>query len=198
MAKHHHQDPTDPARHEAHRRHDHHNDDPAAHREEPDPHVWLSPRLARLQAQTICDELRRIDPAHKGDYRKNRDAFHADLDRLDRKIAERLAPLKGRTFYVLHPAFGYFASHYGLRQEAVEIGGKSPPLKHIEEILKQAGGKGVKVIFVQPQFWPKAAETIAAQIGAKVVVMNPLARDYVGNLEDVAEKIQRALNEPAE
>ena len=158
-----------------------------------DPHTWLSPRLAKIQAQTICDELCKADPANKADYVENLAALQADLDRLDERIAKALAPLKGRTFYVFHPAFGYFSSAYGLKQEAVEVGGKNPTLKHVERLIGRAKADGVRLIFVQPQFSPRAARTIAARIDGEVIPMDPLAKDYIRNLQDMAEKIQRAL-----
>jgi zinc transport system substrate-binding protein len=42
-------------------------------------------------------------------------------------IATVQAPLQGREFYVFHPAFGYFAQDYGLKQVAVETGASSRP-----------------------------------------------------------------------
>ena len=158
-----------------------------------DPHTWLSPKLASIQARAICGELCKLDPAHEKDYTDNLETLVARLDRLDKKIAEVLAPLKGRTFYVFHPAFGHFAEAYGLQQQAVETGGKSPGPKHVKDLVDRARREGVKVIFVQPQFSKRLAETVAAQIGGTVVPMDPLARDYVANLEAMAEKIRIAL-----
>jgi zinc transport system substrate-binding protein len=175
-----------PHHHEEHRGH-------ADHQGEMDPHVWLSPPLAKIQAQTICNELCRADPPHREDYRKNLAALHADLDHLHAKLTSQLAPLKGRTFYVLHPAFGYFGATYGLKQEAVETGGKAPGLKHIRELLGRARAEGVKVIFVQPQFSDRQAKTLAGELGGSVVAIDPLAYDYVANLQDIASKIRQAL-----
>lgn len=163
---------------------------------ETDPHVWLSPRLAKVQARTMCDALCEADPAHAGDYRENLAALHADLDRLDRRIAAALAPLKGRTFYVFHPAFAYFGAAYGLKQQAVETGGKAPGPRHVKALIDKARAEGVKVIFVQPQFSDREARTVADQIGGAVVPMDPLARDYINNLEDMAAKVRAALGQP--
>ena len=171
---------------------------PPHHGDEMDPHVWLSPKLAKLQAATICRTLCEVDPAHRDDYRRNLEDLHQDLDRLDARIAAALAPLKGRTFYVFHPAFGHFAAAYGLKQEAVETGGKSPGPKHLKELIDRARAEGVKVIFVQPQFSERAARTIARQIDGAVVPMDPLSRDYIRNLEEMAEKIRTALGGAAD
>jgi len=163
------------------------------HENELDPHIWISPRLAKMQAQTICQTLAEIDPAHKPDYERNLQQLQADLDGLDAQIASALAPLKGKTFFVFHPAFGYFAQDYGLKQEAVETGGKAPGPKHVKELIDKAKSEGVRVIFVQPQFSEQAARTIAQQIGGVVVPIDPLSKDYVANLQEVARKIREAL-----
>jgi len=170
-----------------------HPDEHGHDADELDPHVWLSPRLAKVQARTICDELCAIDPAGATLFGENLRSLEADLDRLDAEIAESLAPVRGRTFFAFHPAFGYFAEAYGLKQRAVEMGGKSPGARHIKRLIEQAKAEGVKVIFVQPQFSQSAAEAIADQIGGAVVPLDPLARDYLSNLRDMARKIHGAL-----
>lgn len=180
--------------------HHHHDDGPhgEGHGGELDPHIWLSPPLAKIQAKTVCDELCTLDGDHEADYRANLAALHGDLDRLHAQIARDLAPLKGRTFYSLHPAFGYFAAAYGLKQEAVETEGKAPGLKHIRELLKRARAGGVSTIFVQPQFSARQARTLAAELGGSVVPIDPLAYDYLKNLQDISQKVQQALTAGAD
>jgi zinc transport system substrate-binding protein len=158
-----------------------------------DPHIWLSPPLAKIQAQTICEVLCQADRAHARAYRRNLAALQGDLDGLHARIAKDLAPLKGRSFYVLHPAFGYFAAAYGLKQKAVQTEGKAPGLRHIKELLQRARADGVHTIFVQPQFSDRQARTIAAELGGSVVPLDPLARDYLRNMEDISRKIRQAL-----
>ncbi|HOI56881.1 MAG TPA: zinc ABC transporter substrate-binding protein [Phycisphaerae bacterium] len=159
-----------------------------------DPHIWLSPRLVRIQAKTICDALVRLDPEHGSEYLENLKRFEDDLDGVDRKLTTVLEPLRGREFFVFHPAYGYFADAYGLRQTPVEIEGKEPGPKQLIGLIEKARKAGVKVIFVQPQFSTTAAETVARSIGGAVVPMDPLARDYLANLTAMAEKIRLALN----
>lgn len=160
----------------------------------PDPHIWLDPKLVKIQAENICEGLIYTDPAHAKAYKDNLRAFCADLDGVDAKISTTLAPLKGGRFYVFHPAFGYFGDSYGLTQVAVEIEGKSPSAKQLANLIKRAKKDNVKVIFVQPQFAKKDARVVAAAIGGAVVPMNPLARDYLKNLEHMAAAIRDALS----
>ncbi len=159
-----------------------------------DPHVWLSPKLAASQTATIRDAMCEKYPEHAEAFRRNAAALSAEIEVLDVKIAKTLAPLKGRTFFVFHPAFGYFAAAYGLRQEAVETGGKSPSLKDISRLIAKAKADKVRVIFVQPQFSTQAAQTIADEIGGVVAPIDPLAEDYMPNMEAIAESIRSALS----
>jgi len=168
-------------------------DEPGQKAGEPDPHVWTSPRLVKIQAAAIERALAAEDPAHAADYEKNLKAFQEDLDRVDAKIAKALAPLKGKAIFVYHPAFGYFADAYGLKQVPVEVEGKEPSARHLGAFIERAKVAGVKVIFVQPQFSTKSAEAVAHAIGGAVVPLDPTAKDYLANLETMAEKISEAL-----
>lgn len=159
----------------------------------PDPHIWLDPILVKKQAATIGAALSKMDPANAGSYERNLKSFQADLDRVNAKIAKALAPVKGKEIFVFHPAYGYFAHRYGLKQEAVETGGKEPSARALARLIERAKAEGVRVIFVQPQFDRKNAETVAKAIGGAVVSLDPLAPDYIKNLEDMAEKVASAL-----
>jgi len=159
----------------------------------PDPHIWMSPRLAKIVAQNIHEALCRLDPAHSRQYAGNLQSLLDDLDRVDARIARTLAPLRGRKMYVFHPAFGYFADAYGLTQVPVEFEGKEPGARQLAGLIDRARADGVRVIFVQPQFSGKSAAVVAAAIGGAVIPINPLSRDYLANLEAMASAVEQGL-----
>ena len=76
----------------------------------------------------------------------------------------------------------------------METGGKEPSAKQLAALIEKAKAAGVKVIFVQPQFNKNNAETVARAIGGAVVSLNPLAVDYIKNLEEMASKVESALS----
>ena len=154
-----------------------------------DPHIWLSPPLLKTMAGHVAAALCRADPRHEQVYQANLKSLDAELDALDRRIAGRLSPYRGQAFYVFHPAFGYFADRYGLRQESVEVEGKPPTPRQIFGLITRARKDRVKIIFLQPQFNQQIAASIAQAIGGAVVPMDSLAFDVAANLDDVAEKI---------
>jgi len=186
-----------PGNHDRHERETDKRDARSRRREaEFDPHIWLNPRLVKQVAANICDGLVAIRPGAKELFRKNLEAFQEELDKVDSRVAKVLKPCRGMEFLVFHPAFGYFGQAYGIRQRAVEFEGKEPSAKGMIRITKEARQRGIKIIFVQPQFSKKSAQVIASAIDGAVVAIDPLAADYLANLEDMAAKVQKALAKP--
>ena len=160
---------------------------------EPDPHIWLAPTLVITQVRTIHNALVEIDPAHRSVYETNTRAFVAELAALDAYLRNSLSDRQGRQFMVFHPAWGYFAHYYGLKQVPVEIEGKDPKPAQLKELIEHARENFIKVIFVQPQFSSKSAKLVAKEIGGDVVVADPLASDWSINLREVSRKLKKAL-----
>jgi len=166
---------------------------PDGHAEGEDPHVWLAPPAIKVQAQNMARAFQQADPEHADEYAANLAAFLDEVDRVHEELSEALAPYRGRTIYVFHPAFGYFTDAYGLRQQAIEVGGKSPTPRQIQALIERARADDVKVIFVQPQFDTAGAAAVAEALGGAVVPMDPLARDVLKNLEEMAAQVRNAL-----
>lgn len=159
-----------------------------------DPHVWLSPVNLKSMAKLMTVALVRADPGRKAFYEENLEKLEKRLDTLDKQIAAKLAPYRGSSFFVFHPAFGYFAHHYHLRQVAVEMGGKSPTPKQLFSLIRKARKEGVRVLFVQPQFDPRSAQRVASAIGGTVLPLNPLAENSIENMDAMATEIVSALS----
>ncbi len=159
-----------------------------------DPHTWLDPQRAKIQARTIADALIRIDPDHQADYEKNLQGFQADLDHVHAQLTKALAPVRGKSFFVFHPAFGYFGDAYGLKQIPVELEGKEPTGRQLARLIELAKKDRVRIIFVQPEFSKKSAEALANAIGGAAVPLDPLATDYLKNLQDMADALESALS----
>lgn len=158
-----------------------------------DPHIWLSPRLAKVQARTIFDGLVELDPNNESFYRPNLDAFLADLDELDASIEQTLANLESRKFMVFHPAWSYFARDYDLEMIPVQIEGSDPSAAEMADLIRRARENNIKVIFAQPEFSTERAATIAQEMGGEVLLVSPLAPDWLDNLRQVADTFALVL-----
>ncbi len=161
----------------------------------PDPHVWLSPELVKVQSQAIYEALAKLDPAHEAEYKTNLDAFVADIDQLEADIKATLLGLKSKKFVVFHPAWGYFARDFDLEQIPIEVGGQEPSAQELAHLIEQAKEEGIQIIFAQPEFSTEDAETIAQEIGGEVLLISPLAPDWLQNMRTVAQTFVNALGE---
>ena len=162
------------------------------HGEADDPHIWLSPPLLKVQAQTIAKELARSIPRHAEDYRKNLADLESRIEGADRSIRKTLEPFRGKPIFVFHPAWGYFAAEYGLRQVAIQREGKDPSDRELTELEELARQEGVKVVFVQPEFASRAPAAIAQAIGGRVETLDPLCRDIIAGLLETTRKVAEA------
>ena len=160
-----------------------------------DPHIWLAPSLVKKQAQNIYQGLVQLDPDREEEYKQNLDSFLAEIDRTDREIRKNLAGVTNRKFIVFHPAWGYFSREYNLEQIPIEVEGTEPSAAELKELIEEAKEEKIQVIFVEPQFSTKSAQTIAQEIKARVVPINPLAADWSDNLLKVSETFAKELSE---
>jgi zinc transport system substrate-binding protein len=161
---------------------------------ETDVHTWTSPSLVKIQAGAIARALATADPANRVTYETNLRAFQAELDSLDVQVRALLKGVPaGAEFLVFHPAWAYFARDYGLKEEAIESGGKEPGPRKLKEIIEHAKESRAKAVFVQPQFSRKAGQTVADAIGAKLVEADDLAEEWGENILLVAKTLGDAL-----
>jgi zinc transport system substrate-binding protein len=158
-----------------------------------DPHIWLDPVLVKAQAANIANALKVSFPDRADQFVANLESFLLELDKITDELKSVLAPLKGKTMLVFHPAFGYFADRFGLVQESIEIEGKEPTPRQLVKLIRKAKDEGVQVIFVQKQFSTKAAQTIADAINGKVVQIDPLEENYLQNLKSMAAMLDSSI-----
>ena len=78
---------------------------------------------------------------------------------------------------------------YGLRQEAIETDGKEPSARHLSGIIREARAKGIRKILYQSQFPASAVETVARDIGAEAVRIDPLREDVTANIDEITEQL---------
>lgn len=152
-----------------------------------DPHVWVSPKNAKIMVENIYTKLVEIDPENKDYYQKNRDEYLNKLDELDKNTTKILSNQKNRNIMVYHPSWAYFCRDYDLKQIPIESQGKEPTPQGIASLIDQARRDNIRVIFVSPQFSSSNAQVIAREIGGRVVVVNPLSNNYIENMKTVAE-----------
>ena len=157
------------------------------HHEGLDPHVWLDPILVVKQVKIITQALAENDPKNSKIYLENEKKFIKELQDIDSQIKTIISKAKQKEFIVFHPAFGYFAKAYGLKQIAIEKEGKEPSVRYIKKVIDFAKEHKIKTVFVAPQFSQKSAKQIAKQIGGSVKSINPLSQNWDTNIINIAK-----------
>jgi zinc transport system substrate-binding protein len=141
-----------------------------------DPHVWLDPVRMAAVVRAVAARLQAEDSAHATGYAGRAERVVADLDALDASLRTALASCDRRDLVTAHTAFGYLASRYGLRQVGVTglDPDNEPSPRHIAEVARYARAHDVRTVFFESHVDPKLAQTIAAEVGARTAVLDPV------------------------
>lgn len=141
-----------------------------------DPHVWLDPQLAKQEATAIAHGLEQADPSNALYYEANLQTLSVKLDALDQKFTQGLKTCEKKDIITSHAAFGYLARQYDLNQ--VPISGLSPDAEpssqQLASVADFARKNNVKYIFFESLVSPKLSDTIAHEVGAQTLVLNPI------------------------
>jgi len=151
-----------------------------------DPHIWLSPRLMAAMASNTVEALCAVFARAPDVYEERLRATVSEITAVDAAVRKTLQGLKTRTWVAYHPSWSYFAADYGLRLLVIEQDGKSPSARHLAGIIRESGLAGVGKVFTEPQYDRRPAETLARQIGAALLAIDPLREDWPALLLEVA------------
>ena len=141
-----------------------------------DPHVWLSPVLVKKEVAAIVQGFVQADPENASYYETNAEKLGKKLDGLHAEFRQGLSSCQKKDIITSHAAFGYLAREYNLNQ--VAISGLSPDEDPSPQKLREAADfarkNQVKYIFFESLVSPKLSETIAYEVGAQTLVLNPI------------------------
>ena len=150
--------------------HDHGHDHGAVN-----PHIWLDPLRAVRQVATIRDGLIQADPSCADGYRRNAAAFTAQLKQLNSEIASQLEPYRGKTFVAFHDFAPYFAQRYGLKADyLVDVPELNPAPADLQRVAAEVKSSQLKALLSEPQEGNRSFNTLAKDLGVKVVVFDPM------------------------
>jgi zinc transport system substrate-binding protein len=171
----------------------------------PDPHVWLDPRIARRQVETIRAALAAVDPEGAPGYGERAAAFIGRLDALDAAFEAGLRDCARREIVTSHAAFAYLARRYRLTQVAITglTPGMEPSPSDLAALARFARHHGVTHVFFETLVSPRLAQTLAREVGAASLVLNPLegltreeaaaGKGYLAVMEDNLRHLRLAL-----
>ena len=196
---HDHEDEDHEHEHEANHNHNHeatennHNQedhDHEGHNHGPmDPHVWISPKNAKIEMENIKNALVELDKDNADYYESNYEKYAKMLDELDAKYSESLGSLPNKEIVVSHEAYGYLCKDYGLTQIGVKgVNAETEPdAKKMAEIISYIKENNITTIFTEELIDPKVSNIIASETGCQVKVLSPiegLSQEQVDNKAD--------------
>lgn len=158
-----------------------------AHRH--DPHYWTSIRGIRLMAQSTFEALKQLYPEQDSLYRAGYAVLEREINNLKEEVDSLVKYSSSRGFVIYHPALTDFAEEFGLEQLAIEQQGKDPTPAQLQTLIERARALRVKIVFIQQEFDQKLARSIAQELGATVVMINPLGEDWRSELRTVANAL---------
>lgn len=170
--------------------HAHHHHGEEAHGL-PDPHIWTSVRNARRMAAAMAATLSDLDPDGAPLYAARLDSLDGVLAALDSCVERTLAAAPSRAFMLWHPSLSYLARDYGLEQVALGTEGKDFSASQMREAIERGASSGARVFFVQRGLDPRQAGSVCSSVGARAVVIDPMAYDWQNQIKTIADELAR-------
>ena len=154
-----------------------------------DPHVWTSPKNAKIEMENIKNAFCELDKENADYYESNYEKYAKMLDELDAKYKGKLGDLPNKTIVVSHEAYGYLCKDYGLNQLGIKgVNAETEPdAKKMAEIISYIKENKITTVFTEELIDPKVSKIIAEETGCEVKVLSPiegLSEEQIKNKED--------------
>jgi zinc transport system substrate-binding protein len=171
-----------------------------------DPHTWVSPYEARLQARAIYDALMQHDPANADGYTERWNTLNEILTTLDSSYTAHLSTKTKTSIFVTHDAFGYIARRYSFEQKSI-VGlsaDAQPSTETLIQIILQMQQTDTYTIYIEPGYSDAYVQTVRvelqAQTGRQVEVLTLYhmngdqdGLDYLAQMENNLENLRMGL-----
>ena len=173
-------------------RHHHQHDD---HGEgQVNPHLFASPRMAALMAESIAQALAERHPAEAALLAANAKAYVERMRRLADELAALGKRLANHRIVTQHGVFDYLARDMGLAVVAVvqAHAGKDPSAAEILTLVKTIRTRQAGAILTEPQYPQAIGRTIAREAGIAAATLDPAANGPEQAPLDYYEQVMRA------
>jgi len=159
--------------------------DEGHHFETADPHYWVSPLCAMKMASSVKDFLTGLDPENRGEYEENYKVLMERIMETDSRAKELSSSGGKKAFMIYHPNLAYLARDYGLEEIAVEFEGKEPDPSRLIGLIERGNKDNLNVVLVQREYDTKNARVVADEIGARVIIIDPLSEDWYSSTNEI-------------
>ncbi|MCW4034613.1 MAG: zinc ABC transporter substrate-binding protein [Candidatus Bathyarchaeota archaeon] len=171
-----------------------------------DPHTWVSPFVAKQQAQNIYEAFIEKDPDNTDYYTENWEVLQEKLEQLDNNYMTALSTKGKNQIIVAHSAFGYLAWRYSFEQHGV-IGisaDEQPSASAYADLVDIMVEHETYVVYVNPVYSTESAQTLKNELerltGQDVQILtlyfmlgNMDGLDYFGQQEQNLQNLKVGL-----
>ena len=179
--------------HGGHDHHHHHHEEGLPCDEHKDPHIWLDPAHLIILSENTAAGLIKADPDNREFYVRNLTALKREIHILHDELVDIFKDSRGKSFVVYHPAWGYFAERFGIKQVAIETEGKEPSASEMAKQIDFIKKNGVKHIFSQPSSPETVINSISSQTSTKIIIIDPLKENVLENIKESANAVKEGL-----
>ncbi|MGB3640404.1 MAG: metal ABC transporter substrate-binding protein [Rivularia sp. (in: cyanobacteria)] len=137
----------------------------------PNPHAWMSPKLALKYVENIRKALVNLDPANAETYNANAQTYSEQIKQVDKKLQKTVAeiPANRRFMVTCEGAFSYLANDYGLKEEylwAVNSEQQATP-QQVKKVINTVRKNKVPTVFCESTVNANAQKQVAKESNAK-------------------------------
>ncbi|MDR1081467.1 MAG: metal ABC transporter substrate-binding protein [Deltaproteobacteria bacterium] len=143
---------------------------------EPNPHIFLSPRLASMMASNIAAGMSERDPEGAMHYQSRLELFQKDMRALEDDLALFKRTRRGYKIVTSHGFMDYLAQDLGLTiladlEPAPEVTPSAARLARISDLVRD---ERVTAVLLDPHADLKLAQTLGEETGIPVAVVDPV------------------------
>jgi zinc transport system substrate-binding protein len=146
-------------------------------------------------ADSVKGFLCGLNPSQTQKYESNYLLLVSKIKELDKRADELFSDSRVKCFMIYHPNLAYIARDYGLEEIPVEFEGKEPPPSRMRELIDRARKENLRTIFVQREYDTKNAKAIAGEIGARVILIDPLSENWQKSTMYIIDALHKSLLE---
>jgi len=169
-----------------------HNDH--THNDGIDPHIWMSPKVVAIFMPRLKAALLSNFPMLTDTIEKNYTLFMTKLNNLNQRTDTLVSLLPQKKFLIFHPALTYLARDYGLTQISIEEDGKEPSPAFLADLIQKAKKEKIPVIFIQKEYDIRNAQLIGREANIQIEQINPLAYNWLEEMERITGSLEKYLS----
>jgi zinc transport system substrate-binding protein len=119
---------------------------------QPDPHLWVDTRNARLIASALAASLAELDPTNAARYRRNLEGFNVSLNALTGELTQRFTGAGSRNWAVYHHALRYLEREFQLQPPLMlaDSENNAPGIRTALQVREQLRQMNIACMLTEP------------------------------------------------